>query len=148
MATNINNVTLVGNLTRDAELTYANSGFQISKMSIAINRSVKKNDQWTDEVSYFDLVGLGKRYESLNQYLTRGSCIAVSAHAKQERWERGGQKRSKVVFVIDNIQLVGGKREGSSQGNYNSGPQRNNQQNNSQPFDQYQGGGFEDDIPF
>lgn len=147
MATNINNVVLVGNLTRDAELTYTNSGFQISKMSIAINRSVKKNDQWTDEVSYFDLVGLGKRYESLNQYLTRGSSIAVSAHAKQERWEKDGQKRSKVVFVIDNIQLLGGKKEGNS----SNSPQRNNsqKQNSSQSFDQYQGnGGFEDDIPF
>jgi len=144
MSTNINNSMMVGNLTRDAELSYTLSGFQISKMSIAINRAAKKNDQWVDEVSYFDLVGLGKRYEALNQYLTKGTCIAISAHAKQERWEKDGVKRSKVVFVIDNIQLVGGKKDGNSQGNYNNNSQRNSSpsQNNND------GGQWEDEIPF
>lgn len=143
MATNVNSVVLVGNLVRDCELTYTNSGFAICKMSIAINRSEKKNDNWQDRVNYFDLVGLGKRYEALNQYLTKGSSVAVQAYAKQERWEKDGQKRSKVVFILENIQLLGGKKDGNSQGN-NS--QRNS---NSQSFDSYQGqSSFEDDIPF
>jgi len=107
----INKSVFVGNLTKDAELQYSQSGYAICKMSIAINRQRKVNDQWQDEVSYFDLVGLGKRYESLNQYLTRGSKIAVECHAKQERWEKDGQKRSKIVFVIDEINLVGGKSD-------------------------------------
>jgi single-strand DNA-binding protein len=135
----INSVTFVGNLTRDAELSYTNSGFAISKMSIAINRSKKVNDSWEDETSYFDLVGLGKRFESLQQYLTRGSKVAVECHAKQERWEKDGQKRSKVVFVIDNIELVGGKSDTN---------QAKQVDNNSKPFPSNNGGGFEDDIPF
>ncbi len=134
MASNINNVTLVGNITRDAELSYTTSGFAICKMSIAVNRSVKKNEQWTDEASFFDLVGLGKRFESLVQYLTRGASIAVSAYAKQERWEKDGQKRSKVVFVINDIQLLGGKKD------------QQTQQNSSQGYDQ--AFTFESDIPF
>ena len=123
----INHVTFVGNLTRDAELSYTQSGLAFSKMSIAINRSRKNGDQWEDRASFFDLVGTGKRFESLNQYLMKGQKIAVECHANQERWEKDGQKRSRVSFVIDNIELVGSK----------SSSQQNNQSNS-----------FEDDIAF
>jgi single-strand DNA-binding protein len=136
----ININVFVGNLTRDAELSYTNSGFAISKMSIAINRSKKVGEQWEDETSYFDLVGLGKRYETLNQYLTRGSKIAVECHAKQERWEKDGQKRSKVVFIIDNIELVGGKSQDAVR-NGQETAQRDDTIAKTKAV-------FEDDIPF
>lgn len=111
---NINIVGFCGNLVRDAELSYTTSGFAICKMSIAINRSRKVGDEWKDETSYFDLVGMGKRYEKLTAYLTKGTKVVVDGYAKQERWEKDGVKRSKVVFMIDNIELVGSKSESSS----------------------------------
>ncbi len=55
----INHVVLVGRLTRDAEIKYTNTGTAISKFSIAINRRRKINDQWTEEVNFFDIVLLG-----------------------------------------------------------------------------------------
>ena len=62
---NINMVGFCGNLVRDAELSYTTSGFAICKMSIAINRSRKVGDEWKDETSYFDLVGMGKSRQML-----------------------------------------------------------------------------------
>ncbi|MBN2655684.1 MAG: single-stranded DNA-binding protein [Spirochaetales bacterium] len=157
MAGDINRVILVGRLTREAELSYTTSGFALTKFSIAINRRKKQGDQWVDEANYFDCVLWGKRGESLNQYLQRGQQVAVEGELRQERWEQDGMKRSKVSVEVTNIQLLGGKSEGSSSfsnnnnggRSYQSQPSQPNQSQNSQPFDTYSGGGsFEDDIPF
>ena len=120
MASDLNSVNLVGRLTKDAELKYTNSGFQITTMSMATNRSVKKNDQWTEEASFFDLKLLGKRGESLAQYLTKGTQLAINAELVQERWEQDGQKRSKVVLNVNNIQLLGGNKDNNQSNNVNN----------------------------
>ena len=49
----LNSVFLIGRLTRDMVLEYLQSGTAVGKISLAVNRSVKKNDQWTDEASFF-----------------------------------------------------------------------------------------------
>lgn len=150
MSGDINRVVLVGRLTRDAELSYTNTGFALTKFSLAINRRKKSGDQWVDEANFFDILLWGKRGEALNQYLIRGQQLAVEGELRQERWEKDGVKRSKVSIEATNIQLLGGKKDGNQQNNQNRPQQNNNnQQNNSQTFDSYQGGGsFEDDIPF
>jgi single-strand DNA-binding protein len=143
----INNLTIIGNLVKDAELKYTNSGTAITALTIAVNRSVKKGDQWTEEASFFDVSLWGKRGESLNQYLQKGTKIAVSGSLKQDRWEKDGQKRSRVVIMAENIQLLGGKKQESNPGN-------NSYSSNQKPsYDKPQGnqggnGNFEDDIPF
>ncbi len=151
MAGDINRVVLVGRLTRDAELSYTNTGFALTKFSIAINRRKKSGDQWVDEANFFDIVLWGKRGEALNQYLTRGQQLAVEGELRQERWEKDGIKRSKVTVEATNIQLLGGsksERSASSAGETQSKPSQQ-QSSNSQTFDSYNGGGsFEDDIPF
>jgi len=123
----MNTVTLVGRLTREAELKYSNSGFPIAQLSLAQNQRRKRGEQWEDEAHFFDCKLLGKRAESLQKYLQKGKQIAVTGQLQQERWEKDGQKRSKVVVLISDIQLLGGK---------DSGQQKPG------------GGGFDDDIPF
>ena len=148
MASDLNKITLIGRLTKDSELKYTNSGFAITTMSLAVNRSVKKQEQWVEECSFFDLKLLGKRGESLNQYLQKGAQIGIDGQLVQERWEKDGQQRSKVIIQLDNIQLLGGKNnnqsnnQNASSGN-NSYSQSNNQGNNS-----YQTNNTFDDIPF
>ena len=154
MAGDINRVVLVGRLTRDAELSYTNTGFALTKFSLAINRRKKSGDQWVDEANFFDVVIWGKRGEALNQYLSRGQQVAVEGELRQERWEKDGMKRSKVSIEATNIQLLGGSKSDRSSSNgggeYQSKPSQTNQSSNSQAFDSYNGGGgsFEDDIPF
>jgi single-strand DNA-binding protein len=149
VASDINRVVIVGRLTRDSELSYTNTGFALTKIGIAVNRRKKQGDDWIDEASFYDLIGWGKRYESLNQYLNRGQQVAIEGHLKQERWEKDGQKRSKVVIEMDDIQLLGGKNNNQSvNSDYSpkNDPRHNGQQNNGNSFNN--GGGFEDDIPF
>ena len=105
---------IVGRLTRDAELKYANSGTAICHFSIATNARVKKGDQWVDESSYWDVDLFGKRAESVNQYLTKGKLVAVQGDMRQDRWEQDGQQKSKVKITANDVQLLGTGQGGGS----------------------------------
>ena len=115
----INRVTIIGHLTRDEELTYTPGGMAIGKISVAVNRRVKKGQEWTDEANYFDVSIFGKQAESLKPYLTKGKQVGVDGFLKQERWQdqATGQNRSAVKIVSNDIQLLGGNGAGSSQNN-------------------------------
>lgn len=120
----INRVTIIGHLTRDEELTYTPGGMAIGKISVAVNRRVKKGQEWVDEANYFDVSIFGKQAESLQKYLTKGKQIGVDGFLKQDRWQdqATGQNRSAVKIISNDIQLLGGK-DGNSQNNdgYNDG---------------------------
>ena len=55
MAGDLNTVALVGRVTKDSELRNSSSGTPLCNFSVAVNRRVKKGDQWSDEASFFDL---------------------------------------------------------------------------------------------
>jgi len=148
----INNVVLVGRLTRDAELKYTAGGQAVCKFSVAVNRRKKNGDQWEDEANYFDVVLWGRQGESLNQYLVKGKSVGVQGELRQDRWQQDGQNRSKVEIVANNIQLLGGS---GGNGHGGDGPQSSGAQgsgswqkkggeNNPPPSDD----NFTDDIPF
>jgi single-strand DNA-binding protein len=104
----INHVTLIGRLTRDAEYKVLQSGQAVCNFSIAVNRRRKVGDQWEDEANYFDIVLWGKQADSLNRYLVKGKQIGIDGELRQDRWQQDGQNRSKVVVSANNIQLLGG----------------------------------------
>ncbi|HBD69152.1 MAG TPA: single-stranded DNA-binding protein [Treponema sp.] len=158
-SSDLNSVTIVGRLTRDVDMRYSQSGSAIASLSIAVNRSRKEGDQWISEANFFDVSFFGKSAEALRPYLTKGKQIAVQGALKQDRWEKDGQKFSKVQIVASNIQLLGGRSDngGAAQG-YNSGAGQEHQafaprQNyDSVPADADSfggdGGEFPEDIPF
>jgi len=134
----MNSVILIGNLTRDAELKYTAQGSAITKMSIAVNKRVKKNEEWVDEAHFFDLVQWGKRGESLAQYLTKGKKIAVAGELEQQRWtDKEGKTKSKIVVNVQEIELLSAheKSEQATQ------PKTNREK-------MAESGEFTDDIPF
>lgn len=108
--------TIVGRLTRDAELKYTNSGQAICSFSVATSARTKKGDQWVDESSFWDVDLWGKRAESINQYLTKGKLVAVSGDMRQDKWEKDGQQRMKVRINANDVQLLGSGQGGGGQG--------------------------------
>lgn len=136
-----NHVGIIGRLTRDVELTYLNTGTALAKMSIATNRSIKQNDEWKDEVSFFNVILWGKRAEALSTYLLKGKQILIAGTLKQNRWEKDGQTRSRVEIVADRIQLLGGKKQDKNQGERQ---EQEEKEHKTETADD----GFEDDIPF
>lgn len=142
MANDINHVTIVGRLTRDAETSHLPSGVAVAKISIAVNRSRKNGDQWVEEVSYFDSAIFGKTAENLKPYLSKGKQIGLEGHLKQDRWEKDGQKFSRISIIADNVQLLGGRSDGGSSG-YGEAASAPVGEQSSQGGD-----GDPDDIPF
>ena len=108
---NTNVVVLIGRLTREAVLKSTASGTMVSKFSIAVNRKVKKNDDWVDEPSYFDITCFGKQAESVHPFLFKGKMIAVVGELRQDRWIQDGQNRSRIEIIADQIQLLGDKKD-------------------------------------
>jgi single-strand DNA-binding protein len=143
MAGSINHVVLVGNLTRNAELKYTNSGMAISTFSLAVNQRRKKDEQWVDEAHFFDIEYFGKAAEAVNQYLVKGKQVGVEGSLRQDRWEKDGQARSKVKITAFNVMLLGGRPQSQAPGagaEPAAGPEPGG---GSPPADT-----FEDDIPF
>ena len=163
--TDLNHVVLIGRLTQDLgsderSFGYVANGQARANVSIAVNRSKKNGDQWVEEVNYFNITIWGKTAENLKPYLTKGKQICVEGHLKQDRWEKDGQKQSRVTIVADQVQLLGGKGDGQSGGNQMAGgaprfqPANNAGQNNgysggfqSEPYGDT-GSDFPEDIPF
>jgi len=138
----INQVVLIGRLTRDVELKYTNSGFAIANLSLAVNRRVKKDDTWQEEGHFFNCVLIGKRAEALAQYLVKGKQIGIQGELRQNRWEQDGQSRSRVEIFVNDIQLLGGRS--SDQGVRNAGGQPQQYSAPEIPT----ADDFNDDIPF
>lgn len=109
--TDNNIVSINGRLVREAELKYASSGTAILNFSIAVNRSVKKGDKWEDEASFFDCTFFGKMAESVKKYLEKGKQVSIIGELVQNRWEKDGEKRSRVGIIVNKLQLLGGKDE-------------------------------------
>jgi single-strand DNA-binding protein len=111
----LNTISLVGRLTRDAELKYTHGGMAIANLSLAVNRSVKSGDGYKDEASFFDCAIFGKVAECLIKYLVKGTKVGLTGSLRQERWEKDGQKQSKVSIAVDRIQLLDSqKKEGQT----------------------------------
>ncbi len=151
---NLNHVTLIGRLTRDAELKYTNSGMAVARLSLAVNRRKRSGDQWTEEANFFDITVFGKTAENLTQYMMKGKEIAVEGELRQSRWEQDGQPRSKVEVVANNIQLLGGSGGGSSSRGMEQRGSNQGFSSGGAPVERYSpqssdaDDGFEDDIPF
>ena len=163
--TDLNHVVLIGRLTQDLgsderSFGYVGNGQARANVSIAVNRSKKSGDQWIEEVNYFNITIWGKTAENLKPYLTKGKQICVEGHLKQDRWEKDGQKQSRVTIVADNVQLLGGRGDNSLSGNQMAGgaprfqPASNAGQDagfnggySSEPYGDT-GSDFPEDIPF
>lgn len=108
--TDLNKVFLIGRVTRDIDeksFGYVGNGNARLNFSIAVNRSVKKEEQYVDETSFFDVTVWGKFAENMKKFLTKGKQVCVSGSLKQDRWEKDGQKFSKVSVIAESIQLIG-----------------------------------------
>lgn len=114
----INKVIITGNLTRDAELRYSKSGSPIAAIGVAVNdRTKDASGQWIDYPNFFNCVMLGKRAESLNPYLTKGQKVAIEGKLRYSSWEdqQSGQKHSKVEIMVYDLELLGSRKNGTSQ---------------------------------
>ena len=112
---NLNRVIINGNLTTDCKLERGSSGIAYGGFCIAVNNSEKKNGEWVDTVSYFEVKAFGKLFESQHPYLSKGANVTVEGKLKQERWKtKEGKNQSKIVIQSDTLYLGPRKKEGGN----------------------------------
>ena len=105
-----NKVLLIGNLTRDPELRYTQSGLALVKFGLAVNRRRRNRDtkETTEETCFVDITGWGSQAETFNQYMRKGRPVFIEGRLQYSTWEsKEGQKRSKLEVVMENFQFLG-----------------------------------------
>lgn len=122
MARSINQVTLMGNLTRDPELRQTPNGQSVCSFSLALNRSYKnQSEEWVEATDYIDIVAWAGLGERVAQYLAKGRRCLVVGRLQSSSWEQDGKKRSKVEVLANDVTFLDGRgSDGGSEGG-NSG---------------------------
>jgi single-strand DNA-binding protein len=103
---NGNNITLIGNITRDPELRFTSSGQAMATFGLAVNRrwQNRQSNEWEEATSFFDVVCWAQLGENVAESLAKGSRVIVAGRLDQRSWETdAGDKRSKVEVIADEI---------------------------------------------
>jgi len=151
-ASNINRVTITGNLTKDPELRSLQSGTAVCKLRVAVNtRRKDASGQWVDKPNYFDVTVWGAQGENCANYLAKGRPVAIDGRLEWREWDAtdGSGKRQAVEIVADTVQFLG-SRDGAPTGNGGFTPQSDipadtSDFTNPEPAGV---GAVDDDIPF
>ena len=117
---NFNKVMLIGNLTRDPQLSYTPNQAAVVDFGLAINRRWTGQDgQSRDETCFVDCRMFGKRAEVVNKYCKKGNPLFVEGRLTFDSWQaQDGSKRSKLRVTVENFEFLGGGRasgDGSGQ---------------------------------
>jgi single-strand DNA-binding protein len=112
-----NRVILLGNITREFEIKYLQSGTAVTEIGLAVNDKYKnQNGEWVEEVTFVDVTLWGRTAEVAGEYLSKGSPVLIEGRLKLHSWEKDGQKHSKLRVTCDRMQMVGGKGGGGGRG--------------------------------
>jgi len=104
-----NRVILVGNLTRDPELSILPSQTPVVEFGLAMNRRWRGQDgQQREETCFIDCRAYGRQAQTIKQYLSKGRQTLVEGRLQFDRWEgQDGQRRSKHRVIVDRCQFLG-----------------------------------------
>ena len=99
-----NKVILIGNLTRDPELsTVGEFNTPLCKFGLAVNTKQRKKE----EVCFIECAHFGKRAEVIAKYISKGSPLLVEGRIQQSNWEKDGVKRTAHSVIVENFTFMG-----------------------------------------
>ena len=124
----MNKVILIGNLTKNIDLKYLNTGVAVGESSMAINQVYKKQDGTkVQDTCFIDIVMYGRSAEISNQYLKKGSKLCIEGKLNFQQWsDQNGNKRSKHIVSVEKVEFLDTK----SDDNVQQTPQDTNMQQN------------------
>ncbi len=151
----VNRVIIIGNLGRDPEVRYAQSGMAICKLSVAVTERVKDGNDWKDATEWFRVTVFGKTAENAGQYLQKGRQVYVEGRLKTDKYkDKDGVERTSVEVIANTLQFLGGGAGAGAGGG--GGPRRDG--GGPAPSGGGNGGGddappasdgfIDDDLPF
>jgi single-strand DNA-binding protein len=112
MASGVNKVILVGNLGKDPEVRYAQSGTAICTLRLAVTERRKDGDQWKDHTEWMDVVTFGKTAENAGQYLQKGRQVFVEGRLQTRNFkDKEGVEKWRTEVVANQVLFLGGGGE-------------------------------------
>jgi single-strand DNA-binding protein len=105
---NFNKVIIAGNITMDPEKRTTPSGLSITKISVAMNRRWKDGDETREETTFVPVDSFGVQADLIAK-MSKGDPILIEGRLRLDQWEDNGQKRSRLVVVLENFQYLKGK---------------------------------------
>jgi len=148
MAGSVNKVFLMGNLTRDVQVKHTANNTAVANLGLAVNRRYKNaSGEMQEETTFVDCEAWGRTAETMGKYLSKGRPVFIEGRLRLNEWEdRDGNRRSKLLVVVDTFTFVDSRGGGGG-----GGGQRDSYQSTSTA--PAGGGGpsgdaSDDDIPF
>lgn len=149
----MNNVTLLGRLTRDPELKYTQSGIAVTRITVAVDRGLSKEKRQAAQASnqptadFINCIGWGKTAELISNYFSKGNQIGIVGRIQTGSYEKNGKMVYTTDVVINSISFVESKNA-----NNNVNNQSNTYPNGYDDNNYIDDGGYfpidNSDIPF
>jgi single-strand DNA-binding protein len=147
MLKSVNKVILVGNVGKDPEVRYSQSGTPVANFSLATNERFKdRSGEWQDRTEWHNIVAWQRLAEIVGEYVAKGSKVYVEGKLQTASWEdrQSGERKYRTEIVARDLLLLGPRR--SDAGDHQ--PLTHNENNEGQPSDAGSGEIVEQDIPF
>lgn len=159
----VNKVIILGNLGRDPELRYTQSGTAVCELAVATTRKWKgKDGKMAEETEWHKIVLWGVQAENASKYLAKGRQVYVEGRLKTESYEKDGHKHYSTKVQAEVVQFLGGgqKSDAAGSGSYGGGGggggyNRKSEDKKSDPYGDYGRDSYDphppagdDDIPF
>ena len=109
----MNDVKLLGRLTRDPEVRYGQSGSAVANFSVAIDRRYKRDGETTAD--FFNCTAFGKTGEFVEKYLRKGVKVVIEGELQNNNYEdKNGTKYYSVQIIVNQIEFAESKRQGDA----------------------------------
>ena len=142
---NFNKVFLMGNLTRDPQLSYLPSETAVVEFGLAVNRRwTGKDGTKKEETCFVDCRAFGRQAENINKYLSKGRALFVEGRLSFDSWTaQDGTKRSKHRVTVENFQFLGSAPGSANKSDISDSDVSYDKSKTQAPTDK-----VTDDIPF
>ena len=146
MPKSVNKVILVGNVGKDPEVRYSQSGTPVANFSLATNERFKdRNDEWQERTEWHSIVAWQRLAEIVGEYVSKGSKLYVEGKIQSSSWEdrQSGERKYRTEIVARELLLLGPRENGGGDHQY---PTPND--NEDQRSHAGSGEGGEEAVPF
>jgi len=128
-----NQVTIIGNLTREWETKFLPSGTELNSSAIATTHKYKKqNGEQVEETMFLDINSMGKQGSILKQYTSKGSKVFIQGRLVFQQWKaQDGTNRSRHILSVTEFKFLDSKQDNQSHS------QPNQQMQNDPQYQQY-----------
>jgi len=113
MFIDVNQCTILGNITNDIELRYTANGTAVTSFSVATNRRYRKDEEWVDDTTFHNVVVWGKQAETLSRFAKKGTRIYLQGRMQTRSWDGDdGKKNYRTELIANDISLLSRYNQG------------------------------------